>query len=142
MDANDGDVCDFQDDNNAEEYLRNIWHKLGIGKDGYLDINELYHVCEHIGMLEISDDIIQQLFEKLDCDQDGKVSFDEFLQGMFQHGHDSAEDNNSNNTSVTNSPQMMAKNTNDTSDLMPNEKVCLYNHNIPYFISLECDENG
>lgn len=27
-----------------------------------------------------------QLFQKLDCDQDGQISFDEFLQGLFQHG--------------------------------------------------------
>ncbi|GBL96512.1 hypothetical protein AVEN_70721-1, partial [Araneus ventricosus] len=30
--------------------------------------------------------VISQLFEKLDCDQDGQISFDEFLQGLFQHG--------------------------------------------------------
>lgn len=30
--------------------------------------------------------MVAQLFEKLDCDQDGQISFDEFLQGLFQHG--------------------------------------------------------
>ncbi|XP_015793443.1 ninein-like protein [Tetranychus urticae] len=70
--------------NSAEHLLRSIWDKLRIGQDGYLNINELYAVCEHVGM-EISDDVIEQLFEKLDCDRDGKVSFDELLQGLFEH---------------------------------------------------------
>ncbi|KAH9375743.1 hypothetical protein HPB48_007147 [Haemaphysalis longicornis] len=30
--------------------------------------------------------MIGQLFHTLDSDQDGKISFQEFLQGMFQHG--------------------------------------------------------
>lgn len=29
---------------------------------------------------------LQQLFEKLDVDRDGKVGFHEFLNGLFQHG--------------------------------------------------------
>ncbi|XP_067119469.1 ninein-like protein isoform X2 [Centruroides vittatus] len=70
---------------NPEEYLQGIWKKLGVGKDGYLNLEELARVCERIGM-EMSDEVVTQLFEKLDCDQDGKVSFEEFLQGLFQHG--------------------------------------------------------
>lgn len=72
----------FNNNSSTEELLRNIWDKLCVGKDGYLNIDELYAVCEHIGM-EMNEDVIEQLFEKLDCDQDGKVSFDELLQGLF-----------------------------------------------------------
>lgn len=72
----------FNNNSSTEELLRSIWDKLCVGKDGYLNIDELYAVCEHIGM-EMNEDVIEQLFEKLDCDQDGKVSFDELLQGLF-----------------------------------------------------------
>ncbi|XP_022247191.1 ninein-like protein isoform X2 [Limulus polyphemus] len=70
---------------NAEEFLRSIWKKLEVGNDGYLNLEELTRVCEHIGM-EMSDDVVAQLFDKLDCDQDGQISFEELLQGLFQHG--------------------------------------------------------
>ncbi|XP_076315604.1 ninein-like protein isoform X2 [Tachypleus tridentatus] len=69
----------------AEEFLRNIWKKLEVGNNGYLNLEELTRVCEHIGM-EMSDDVVAQLFDKLDCDQDGQISFEELLQGLFQHG--------------------------------------------------------
>ncbi|XP_076357637.1 uncharacterized protein LOC143250628 isoform X2 [Tachypleus tridentatus] len=62
---------------------------MDVGKDGYLNVEELTSVCEHIGM-EMSDDVVTQLFDKLDCDQDGRISFEELLQGLFQHGGPSA----------------------------------------------------
>lgn len=67
------------------QYLQETWKKLGIGKDGYLNVEELTLVCEHIGM-DMTEEVVAQLFEKLDCDQDGQISFEEFLQGLFQHG--------------------------------------------------------
>lgn len=70
---------------NPEEYLRATWQKLNVGSDGYLHVDELAGVCEHIGM-EMDEEMIGQLFHTLDSDQDGKISFQEFLQGMFQHG--------------------------------------------------------
>uniref|UniRef100_A0A131YWT5 Ninein like protein n=1 Tax=Rhipicephalus appendiculatus TaxID=34631 RepID=A0A131YWT5_RHIAP len=70
---------------NPEEYLRATWRKLNVGSDGYLHVDELAGVCEHIGM-EMDEEMIGQLFHTLDSDQDGKISFQEFLQGMFQHG--------------------------------------------------------
>ncbi|XP_022237498.1 ninein-like protein isoform X2 [Limulus polyphemus] len=73
----------------AEEFLKSIWQKMDVGRDGYLNLEELTSVCEHIGM-EMSDDVVTQLFDKLDCDQDGRISFEELLQGLFQHGGPSA----------------------------------------------------
>ncbi|XP_060081776.1 ninein-like protein [Ylistrum balloti] len=67
-----------------EDYLRNIWQTLGVGQRGYITLSDLAAVCDHIGMDEMNDDELQQLFDKLDSDADGKVSFDEFLQGL-QH---------------------------------------------------------
>lgn len=71
---------------NTEQYLRSIWDRLGVGQNGYLNIDELHRVCEHIGMCGVNGEVIEQLFDKLDYDQDGKVSFDEFLDGLFQYG--------------------------------------------------------
>jgi len=62
-----------------EEYLRSTWGKLGVGQDGYLDQSQLALVCECIGMEKLSDDVISQLFDKLDLDHDGRISFGEFL---------------------------------------------------------------
>ena len=36
-------------------------------------------------MLSLSQELQQQIFDKLDSDQDGKVSFDDFLHGLFQY---------------------------------------------------------
>ncbi|XP_054724317.1 ninein-like protein [Uloborus diversus] len=72
-------------DSNPVQYLQDTWKKLGIGQSGYLNVEELALVCEHIGM-DMTEEVVAQLFEKLDCDQDGQISFDEFLQGLFQHG--------------------------------------------------------
>ncbi|XP_013414596.1 ninein-like protein isoform X3 [Lingula anatina] len=69
-----------------EQHLKAIWRELGVGQMGSLSIHELSTVCEHIGMEEMTDEELSQLFERLDVDQDGQVSFDEFLRGLFQHG--------------------------------------------------------
>lgn len=88
------DGVDYEDDydhlyvdtDGAEEYLREIWTHLGVGYNGYLNLSELYRVCEHIGM-SASEDMIEQLFDKLDNDQDGRVSFGEFVDGLFKYVH-------------------------------------------------------
>ncbi|XP_033734383.1 ninein-like protein isoform X3 [Pecten maximus] len=67
-----------------EDYLCNIWQTLGVGQRGYITLSDLAAVCDHIGMDEMNDDELQQLFDKLDSDADGKVSFNEFLHGL-QH---------------------------------------------------------
>lgn len=76
----------YVDTDGAEEYLREIWSQLGVGYNGYLNLAELYRVCEHIGM-SASEEMIEQLFDKLDNDQDGRVSFGEFADGLFKYVH-------------------------------------------------------
>ena len=46
----------------------------------YLTLAELSKVCEHIGMDDMNKEELQQLFDKLDVDGDGRVSFQEFTQ--------------------------------------------------------------
>lgn len=41
---------DHSFENNPVEYLQDTWKKLGIGQSGYLNVEELARVCEHIGM--------------------------------------------------------------------------------------------
>ena len=68
-----------------EEHLRAIWNDLGVGRSGFLTLPELCRVCEHIGMADLSDEDLLQLFESLDVDGDGHVSFREFMRGLFRH---------------------------------------------------------
>lgn len=79
----------YVDTDGAEQYLREIWTQLGVGDNGYLNLGELYRVCEHIGM-SASEEMIEQLFDKLDNDQDGRVSFVEFVDGLFKYVHKTA----------------------------------------------------
>ncbi|KAL3873034.1 hypothetical protein ACJMK2_036196 [Sinanodonta woodiana] len=80
-----GEMEKTMDVQSEEEYLRAIWDQLGVGKQGYITLLELGQVCNHIGMEEMNDIELKQLFEKLDADQDNLVSFDEFLVGLSQH---------------------------------------------------------
>ncbi|XP_041468933.1 ninein-like protein isoform X2 [Lytechinus variegatus] len=66
------------------EQVQAIWEEVGVGKDGFLDINELAVVCEHIGMEDMDRTELKNLFNKLDRDEDGKVGFEEFLDGLFR----------------------------------------------------------
>lgn len=105
--VNDADTG--MDPVSEEAHLREIWRELGVGTSGYINVDELARVCDHIGMDEMSDDVsrvvdditvcllhsvvlfsaqeLAHLFDKLDVDQDGLVSFSEFLRGLFQHGN-------------------------------------------------------
>ena len=40
-----------------EAHLREIWRELGVGTSGYINVEELARVCDHIGMDEMSDDV-------------------------------------------------------------------------------------
>lgn len=158
-------------DGNTEDYLKSIWNHLGVGQNGYLDMKDLYRVCEHIGMVGINDDIIQQLFDKLDHDQDGKVSFDEFLQGLFQY-HNNNDDNlmdptNGSNVNFIQSSQEsqaqqqqqelpqpsfncatnlnetnLNETLNDSEDLLMEHKTSFCSNVTTYLISMDPDKNG
>lgn len=65
--------------------LRQIWDDLGVGESGYINMMQLSEVCEHLGMEEMDDDAMELLFSELDKDQDGLVSFDEFIEGLFSN---------------------------------------------------------
>ncbi|KAK3610897.1 hypothetical protein CHS0354_017499 [Potamilus streckersoni] len=80
-----GEMEKTVDMQSEEDYLRAIWDQLGVGKQGFITLLELGQVCNHIGMEEMNDIELKQLFEKLDADQDNLVSFDEFLVGLSQH---------------------------------------------------------
>ncbi|XP_070571058.1 ninein-like protein isoform X2 [Ptychodera flava] len=73
-----------------EVQVKAIWDDVGVGQNGYLDVKELAIVCEHIGMEGMNQEELENLFEKLDVDGDKRVSFDEFVHGLFIHGSVSA----------------------------------------------------
>ncbi|XP_072360575.1 ninein-like protein isoform X2 [Scyliorhinus torazame] len=70
----------------TESHVQAIWDELGIGKNGYLNTEELATVCDNIGLKDLEDKEVAELFRKLDKDGDGKVSLSEFLLGLFRHG--------------------------------------------------------
>lgn len=81
MDNNDA-IEESKDVTLLREYLRSTWTKLGLPENSYLSIEDLGFVCNEIGMADVSEEAIEQLFATLDRDKDGKVSFEELLTGM------------------------------------------------------------
>lgn len=71
--------------NDEERHLKEIWKELGVGKNGYLTVEELGRVCEYLEMGQMTHTELEQLFAKLDVDRDGHVSFGEFLHGLFEN---------------------------------------------------------
>ncbi|CAH2253412.1 ninein isoform X2 [Pelobates cultripes] len=69
----------------TEHQVRAIWEELGVGCNGYLNLQELATVCQNIGLKDFSKEKIEDLFKKLDRDGDGKVSFVEFQLGLFNY---------------------------------------------------------
>ncbi|KAL8185176.1 UNVERIFIED_CONTAM: hypothetical protein K2H54_042037 [Gekko kuhli] len=80
-----GPVCPWDDDDYAgsqkasgsyfdmtENQVRDIWEDLGIGNSGYLDKQELATVCKNIGLKELEKEELEELFNKLDSDGDGR----------------------------------------------------------------------
>lgn len=82
----------------TEQYLSSIWQQLEVGKGGYLTLQELFIVCEHIQMGPMDETLVKQLFDRLDEDKDGKVSFDELLNQLTSSSTGDSE----NVTSATN----------------------------------------
>ncbi|XP_078412768.1 ninein-like protein [Cetorhinus maximus] len=70
----------------TENHVQAIWDELGIGRNGYLNKEELATVCDNIGLKDLKDEEVTDLFRKLDKDGDGRVSLSEFLLGLFRHG--------------------------------------------------------
>ncbi|XP_063958274.1 ninein-like protein isoform X1 [Lytechinus pictus] len=79
-----GSMSVYDQGQSEAEQVQAIWEEVGVGKDGFLDINELAVVCEHIGMEDMDRTELKNLFNKLDRDEDGKVGFEEFLDGLFR----------------------------------------------------------
>ncbi|XP_066451899.1 ninein-like protein isoform X2 [Eleutherodactylus coqui] len=69
----------------TENQVRDIWEELGVGHNGYLNRQELATVCKNIGLEDLCDEELKDLFNKLDRDGDGRVSFQEFQMGLFSH---------------------------------------------------------
>ncbi|XP_072265543.1 ninein-like protein isoform X1 [Pyxicephalus adspersus] len=69
----------------TENQVQDIWEELGIGHNGYLNRQELATVCQNIGLEDLTKEELEDLFNKLDRDGDGRVSFQEFQVGLFSH---------------------------------------------------------
>ncbi|GAB5569484.1 ninein-like protein isoform X3 [Prionailurus iriomotensis] len=69
-----------------ESRVRGIWEKLGVGSNGHLSEQELAVVCQSIGLQALKKEELEDLFNKLDQDGDGRVSLEEFQLGLFNHG--------------------------------------------------------
>ncbi|XP_051503633.1 ninein-like protein isoform X2 [Myxocyprinus asiaticus] len=69
--------------------VRTVWEELGVGAAGSLNREELSLVCDHIGLKDLKSEELDVLFWKLDKDQDGRVSLNEFQSGLFRQ-HDLA----------------------------------------------------
>ncbi|XP_067845407.1 ninein-like protein isoform X4 [Heptranchias perlo] len=70
----------------TEIHVQAIWDELGVGKNGYLNREELATVCDNIGLKDLKGEEVDDLFRNLDKNDDGKVSLNEFLLGLFRHG--------------------------------------------------------
>lgn len=68
-----------------EECLRATWEKLGATHEGYLGREELKLVCKASGLEGVADELVQQLFERVGVDPDGRISFEQFLR-LFRSG--------------------------------------------------------
>ncbi|KAM4842475.1 ninein-like protein isoform 1-T2 [Thomomys bottae] len=71
--------------NTPESQVREIWNELGVGSSGHLNEQELAVVCQSIGLHGLEKEELEDLFNKLDQDGDGRVSLAEFQLGLFSH---------------------------------------------------------
>ncbi|XP_047295988.1 ninein-like protein isoform X19 [Homo sapiens] len=68
-----------------ESQIRGVWEELGVGSSGHLSEQELAVVCQSVGLQGLEKEELEDLFNKLDQDGDGKVSLEEFQLGLFSH---------------------------------------------------------
>uniref|UniRef100_A0A8C9I8V7 Ninein-like protein n=1 Tax=Piliocolobus tephrosceles TaxID=591936 RepID=A0A8C9I8V7_9PRIM len=68
-----------------ESQIRGMWKELGVGSHGHLSEQELAVVCQSVGLRGLEKEELEDLFNKLDQDGDGKVSLEEFQLGLFSH---------------------------------------------------------
>ncbi|XP_068843708.1 ninein-like protein [Capricornis sumatraensis] len=69
-----------------ESRVWGLWEELGVGSSGYLTEEELALVCQSIGLQGLAKEELEDLFNKLDQDGDGRVSLEELQLGLFNHG--------------------------------------------------------
>ncbi|XP_059934166.1 ninein-like protein isoform X2 [Mesoplodon densirostris] len=69
-----------------ESRVRGLWEELGVGSSGHLTEQELALLCQSVGLQGLEKEELEDLFNKLDQDGDGRVSLEEFQLGLFSHG--------------------------------------------------------
>ncbi|XP_058893567.1 ninein-like protein [Kogia breviceps] len=69
-----------------ESRVRGLWEELGVGSNGHLTEQELALLCKSVGLQGLEKEELEDLFNKLDQDGDGRVSLEEFQLGLFNHG--------------------------------------------------------
>ncbi|XP_058142778.1 ninein-like protein isoform X2 [Dasypus novemcinctus] len=69
-----------------ESQVRGIWDELGVGSSSHLSKQQLALVCQNIGLQGLKKEELEDLFNKLDQDGDGRVSLQEFQLSLFSHG--------------------------------------------------------
>ena len=65
------------------QQLRKVWDDFAVGESGFLNLLQLSTVCDYIGMGNLEDEDLELLFNELDTDRDGFVSFKEFYTGIL-----------------------------------------------------------
>ncbi|XP_063047457.1 ninein-like protein [Engraulis encrasicolus] len=85
-DTGSGHVSPVPREEVTDGQVRAVWAELGVGAAGSLNRQELSLVCEHIGLKNLQTEELDALFRKLDKDQDGRVSLQEFQLGLFNRG--------------------------------------------------------
>ncbi|XP_076970222.1 ninein-like protein isoform X6 [Tamandua tetradactyla] len=70
----------------SESQVRGIWDELGVGSSSHLSKQQLALICQNIGLQGLEKEELEDLFNKLDQDGDGKVSLEEFQLGLLSHG--------------------------------------------------------
>jgi hypothetical protein len=75
-----------------EESVRATWEQLGTTHEGYLGQTELRLVCKAVGLERAADELVQQLFQRLGVEPDGRISFEQFLH-LFRSGLSTSTNN-------------------------------------------------